>query len=548
MSTLTIRQVLDLPIFASSQLVAGAKGLDNIVHWVHVVDLTSAHYKWQRQGVLLLTSGLGFYENPIHQKTLVERLVRLGFAGLVLSTGHYFDQIPEEVRNDADRLGFPVIETPPDLLFIQITEVVLGHIVNQNYTVLQRSAQINQQLIHLVLQGGSWSDLVTTLAQCLQRSVAIELPPFQIIATAPCGRIDAAWERMTQPRSLSAIVDHLVQASVYESLQQTLQPQTLIPCPELGMTIDRMVAPIVVNQDIYGYFWLLAGSQPFTPLDQQALTDGATVAGLVLSKEQAVRSVEAAQQGDFLTQLLSAQRCLKPIAAQAQQLNYRLSAAHQVLWIQLAAPQPEAMPLLHPMVQQVIVHAYPHSLSARREDAVIVVLDSETDQGQSFAARLIAAVGHQTQTLVVGSGSICRTDDGDPSRLRRSYEQAQEAAHIGVLLKKTGAISFDELGLLHWVYHLTPEHRADNRYLHHVQTLFARDAQRHSELLDTLETYLDQGQSVAATAEALYIHRNTLLNRLDRIETLCHISLRDATQCLNLNVAIKSYRLHGAPE
>ncbi|MDB9529667.1 PucR family transcriptional regulator ligand-binding domain-containing protein [Oscillatoria sp. CS-180] len=548
MNTFTVQHVLDLPLFAASKLVAGKSGLANIIHWVHVVDLTNAHYKWQRQGVLLLTSGLGFYENPGHQKTLIPRLVQLGFAGLVLSTGHYFEHTPESVRSDADRLGFPIIETPPDLLFIQITEVVLEHIINQNYTVLQRSAQISQQLTQLVLQGASWHDLVATLARLLQRSVAIELPTLQIAAAAQWGDVDAAWREkdVQHVRSPSEIVSHLVRTNVHESLQQTHRPQTVPPQPELGMTLERMVAPIIVDQDLYGYIWLLSGSHPFTSLDEQALVHGATVAGLILAKEEAVRCVKVAQQGDFLTQLFDPQSSPKQLQEQAQQLSYHLDAAHQVVVVRLLDPTLEMAPSLQTTVQQVLMQADPFALLACRENTVIVVLEGEhSEHGQQFADRVLTMVDCQAQPLVMGLGDVCVGHENRSGSLKQSYEQAQEAAHIGVLLEQTGAIAFNELGLLHWLYHLAPHHRADNPYLSHVRTLATHDARRGSQLLNTLEAYLDRGQSVAESAEALYVHRNTLLNRLDRIESLCGLNLRDATQRLNLNVAVKCYRLHG---
>ena len=81
--------------------------------------------------------------------------------------------------------------------------------------------------------------------------------------------------------------------------------------------------------------------------------------------------------------------------------------------------------------------------------------------------------------------------------------------------------STDGTGLCwHWLYHLPAEKRASNRYFQHVHTLAAYDEKRRAELVKTLETYLDNGSSLVDAAQALFIHRNTLLHRIDRIETL----------------------------
>ncbi|HID86856.1 MAG TPA: PucR family transcriptional regulator [Anaerolineae bacterium] len=45
-------------------------------------------------------------------------------------------------------------------------------------------------------------------------------------------------------------------------------------------------------------------------------------------------------------------------------------------------------------------------------------------------------------------------------------------------------------------------------------------------------------------ADALVIHRNTLLYRLRKVEGLCEINLSDPLERLNLHLAIKYHRLH----
>ena len=62
----------------------------------------------------------------------------------------------------------------------------------------------------------------------------------------------------------------------------------------------------------------------------------------------------------------------------------------------------------------------------------------------------------------------------------------------------------------------------------------------------TLERYLAERRSVIESARALYIHPNTLRQRLGRIEELTGMSL-DADDLLSLELAIKLARLHGRP-
>ncbi len=64
-------------------------------------------------------------------------------------------------------------------------------------------------------------------------------------------------------------------------------------------------------------------------------------------------------------------------------------------------------------------------------------------------------------------------------------------------------------------------------------------------LLHTLGTYLEQGGSVARTAATLPCHRNTVCNRLTRVEQLTGLSVADPAQLTRLDLALRAIRLLG---
>jgi len=79
-----------------------------------------------------------------------------------------------------------------------------------------------------------------------------------------------------------------------------------------------------------------------------------------------------------------------------------------------------------------------------------------------------------------------------------------------------------------------------------LDRLIEYDAKRRTSLLDTLERYLAERRSVIESARELFIHPNTLRQRLGRIEELTGLNL-DEDDLLSLELAIKLARLHGRP-
>jgi DNA-binding PucR family transcriptional regulator len=78
-----------------------------------------------------------------------------------------------------------------------------------------------------------------------------------------------------------------------------------------------------------------------------------------------------------------------------------------------------------------------------------------------------------------------------------------------------------------------------------VARLAEYDAQRSTALLRTLEEFLRRRGNISATAEALYVHPNTLRQRLRRIMELSGIDLR-RDDWLMVEIAVKLVKLQAA--
>jgi GAF domain-containing protein len=129
----------------------------------------------------------------------------------------------------------------------------------------------------------------------------------------------------------------------------------------------------------------------------------------------------------------------------------------------------------------------------------------------------------------------------------RAYREALDAAMIGrALLGDGGAIGYAEVGAYRYLVHIAAEHAPHDRMRAAVDRLIEYDAKRRTSLLDTLERYLAERRSVIESARELFIHPNTLRQRLGRIEELTGLNLDD-DDLLSLELAIKLARLHGRP-
>jgi hypothetical protein len=121
------------------------------------------------------------------------------------------------------------------------------------------------------------------------------------------------------------------------------------------------------------------------------------------------------------------------------------------------------------------------------------------------------------------------------------FDEAASAAEVGGLIRGVpGVTAYDDLGPYKYV--LSSEDGVRDRYREQLESLVSYDARRGTSLLDTLEGYLDHRGNVMSTSRALFIHPNTLRQRLGRIGSVSGIDL-EHDDWLSLAVATKVVKL-----
>lgn len=68
------------------------------------------------------------------------------------------------------------------------------------------------------------------------------------------------------------------------------------------------------------------------------------------------------------------------------------------------------------------------------------------------------------------------------------------------------------------------------------------DRKRGSDLTKTLSVYFDTGTNASETADRLFLHRNSLLYRLDRIQELTGLDLKESDARLALQLGLLAIR------
>ena len=191
-----------------------------------------------------------------------------------------------------------------------------------------------------------------------------------------------------------------------------------------------------------------------------------------------------------------------------------------------------------------LVRALPGVLVDQRdEEAVALVPALGTDESDSLR-RLEKALGEGANRLplVIGVSSPCL----GAAALATGLQEARQAALAApVIVDAPAVVPYDGLGPYKYLLRVPLDGDVRDRQRDALRKLGEYDRQRQAQLTRTLEEFLRQRGNISATAQALYVHPNTLRQRLRRIEELTGISIK-GDDWLMIEIALKLIRLEEA--
>ena len=397
-------------------------------------------------------------------------------------------------------------------------EVRLGRELARTNEDLVRSVSLQRRLTEQVLSGGGPAAVATELAAVLDRSVVIEDHLGRPIAGASPDAGDG-W-----------------QALIGTSTERA-------PTAE-----SRVSVPVRVGPELVGRLTLGHGAP--NPVDRALVDIASTAVALEFAKIRAALDVEQRVRGDVIHDLLTgAFASPDEIAARAARLGYVLGDLRDlfVLDIDDAAAESGAAAVerewrVVDRLGDLVSAEAPGSAVAALGHAFVVLAtprrSGRLTEPRALADRLRAAVDEVVPdaNVSVAIGDPCHA----PADFAESYRLAREGLDVMARLGRRGlVIGARELGPYAVLLRATEPDALRAFATRVLQPLLTPDGRPAGDLLDTLRVYLDEGSVRRRAASRLFVHVNTIVYRLDRIERALGRELADPRDAFELTLALR---------
>ncbi len=161
--------------------------------------------------------------------------------------------------------------------------------------------------------------------------------------------------------------------------------------------------------------------------------------------------------------------------------------------------------------------------------------------GEAVLRELEAALGGYT--FAIGRSRVAE----EPADLARAVNEALLAANVVEGGSEQPMLAFDETGAYRLLLSAMSEDPAELQrfYAETVEPLVAYDEQYETDLIQTLETFLDADGNVAGTAQRMFTHRHTIYYRLERVRELSGLDVSSSDGREKLSLGLKAMRVLG---
>ncbi len=176
---------------------------------------------------------------------------------------------------------------------------------------------------------------------------------------------------------------------------------------------------------------------------------------------------------------------------------------------------------------------------------ISAVVPAEDDQRLARAAAGLAReLGDSLSAFHLTIGHSRRA--ADPADLYRAGSEARLAVNVGEAEGRS-PLAFEDTGSYRLLLPAMSEDpgELESFYAETIKPLSAYDEQYETELVATVEAYLDNDGNVAATAKQLFTHRHTIRYRLERVKELCGHDVSATEGREKLGLGLKTMRVLG---
>ena len=407
----------------------------------------------------------------------------------------------------------------------------------QKSILLERGANIQTRLTQIAARGEGLAGLAGAMREMTQHGILVQDKRLSPLASSPSTDLRSIWndllEQLAELSTLPEILRDRRQAGEMPS----------VPSEPLPGGLERLIAPIVVGDVARGYLTAIGMQGELDQTDRLVVEQGALVCAIEMARAKAVRETEKRLHGDLLSALLHQNLSARDAHLWAQNMGLDLEKQHTAVRMAWEGPSP-TLRRLETLVNGEVARSKSPVIVSSLSGEVIGFCETPREAGKpataiALAQSVIDLAGKEFPDAVIRCG--VGTPAADLGAWQLSFRQAGQVLDMARRLNERKPLYYMDLS----VYRLLLEFEDNPEMKAFLQETLGPilNHENADEFLATLEEFFAHNGNLSQTAEALFIHRNTLTYRMERMTLISRLDLDNPDTRLAVQLALSIRRM-----
>ncbi|OSH31759.1 purine catabolism regulatory protein [Enterococcus faecalis] len=534
-----LAEVLALPRFSDLQLLSSHSNLTQPLESVEITE-TPDVADFIPKNVMILTTAMIYKDDQEKLKPFIDSLKQAECTALGIKVGRFLDEISPEIVAYASAVDLPLIKIPSTQPLGGLLHEIVGYLRDSKTEQMSVAFDIQKRFSTLLMQDVDATRFIAEFAKILNAPIILLSPWQQVIAHS----------NYFYGNQKSA--EFFIKQLSKDHFQQLAQEKKIFRLQdERQENIQVAGFPIRVNDYFPYYLLVLSPEQIPYPISEFAIDQAILVLTFMLFKNQKIAESFEHLKTDFLDRLLDTHQ--EALSKHQNWLelwkNYRLiNSDYYQLAIVYGVTKPENETHIRyqqaegQLIFQWLKEQLPEILpdvalfKLKNQNKSILIFQSKKNDHlmilQNLAERLQQAL---PITIRFALGNAYENLEDLPN----SYIEASSTLEASLHAQKPATVQlFHPKGLAGLFEKIGTE---DVEYFcqQQLKELAYPTEPTLQELRKTLKFFLDFNCEITKTANALYLHRNTIKYRMNQCEKLLDTSIQEPETSLLLRVALE---------
>ncbi|WP_251552052.1 PucR family transcriptional regulator [Neobacillus muris] len=524
-----VHELLTIPELEGMNLIAGSAGKEREVEAVNMMDAPDIiHFLHQNE--FLVTTAYHLKDDPLLLAELINAMAAQGCAGLGIKTRRYLHEVPKEVIQLADKLDFPIIELPLELSLGEVVNHSLKAILDKQAGELALVLETHREFTKTILRGKGIELLLQDLSSLIHQPVQLLDQHFK-----PIYQTGGNSNKLVQLEGLP--LPSAQASSIAFSVRAAKQTCTIFPVP--------------IGEKKIGYLLILGDLEQSDRLAYLTIEQAVNVISFTLMKEHALRQKDRSIRNDFFLHFLDGTfTTQEEIIGRASEFSLKndqkyICAAGKVDGddhLPTFTKYHEKVDDIYDFIEGEVSQLSPsvHFFTKGRTCILLFEITEEISDPGNYTVSLLGQLQKRVMryyhnTVSFGLSNLSHSF----LQIKNAEKEAMDALSQGKRSKKTEYIQTYQTKDVIEILRLIPRDDLKNFYTFALSGFIGTKLEEEQSLLETLSVYLETHCQISETAKRLFVHRNTVVYRIEKCEEILGKSLKDPETTLQIRMALR---------